>query len=321
MPVAEKSVQESTGAQKKAEVFLRSGARAVLPDLPDLTGMTERELSELPPLPFGDAEFSSRLLRAQLDPSTTDSSRPPAVIARQLDWLYALTPRPRAVHHPLCGPGNYASALHARGVERYLGVDAGPAVIEHAAERFADTPHYDFLRADISQTELLPPDREFDTLLLTYDAANFFSPQRLAELLPPLLERLRDDGTAVFDLLLAEDGSTGFDEGRQVLRRPHGSVFRTGPHLLLSESFVHPGGRVLGHRMIALAEDGTQAAQILHSVLHVLPLDEFRSLLASLGLVVDLVGRPFAGDPDPNLARHLVVARKGRTAPHPRKQP
>ncbi|MFI0960792.1 class I SAM-dependent methyltransferase [Streptomyces sp. NPDC021080] len=306
--------------------FLEHGARSLRPDLPDIAGMDPDDIAALPPLPYGDLAFSGRLLREQTNATTTDSSRPPAVVARQLAWLGAALPNWRAgrVHHPLCGPGNYTAALREHGLTSYVGVDAGPAVVDHARRRFAGQDDTRFLLADAADTALLTADQEYDTLLLTYDAANFFAPHALRALLGPLARNLREGGTAVLDLRLAEDGTAGFDEGRRVHRRRGGSVFRDGPHLLLSEGFVAAGGALLGHRIIAVS-DGSDGPppEVFHSVLHVPTAEQITAHLAAAGLDVCVRGRPFAGSADPNLARHLVAARKPYSTPRPhaRRQP
>ncbi|MEU6275053.1 class I SAM-dependent methyltransferase [Streptomyces populi] len=318
-------IVDRTPAEITAE-FLEHGARPLWPDLPDLGVLDPDGIAALPPLPYGDAAFSRRLLREQTDTTTTDSSRPPAVVARQLAWLEGALPDWRAgrVHHPLCGPGNYTAALRAHGMTSYVGVDAGPAVVEHARRRFAGQDDIRFLLADAADSPLLTGAQEFDTLLLTYDAANFFAPHALRALLGSLARTLREGGAAVLELRLAEDGTAGFDEGRRVHRRRGGSVFRDGPHLLLSEGFVAAGGALLGHRIIAVHDGGGgPPPEVFHSVLHVPTAEQLTGHLASAGLDVCVRGRPFAGSADPNLARHLVVARKQYSAPRPhaRRQP
>ncbi|WP_345046334.1 hypothetical protein, partial [Streptomyces rameus] len=55
--------------------------------------------------------------------------------------------------------------------------------------------------------------------------------------------------------------------------------------------------------------------EVFHSVLHVPTAAQLTARLAAAGLDVCVRGRPFAGSTDPNLARHLVAARKQPT-PH-----
>ncbi|MFD8418540.1 class I SAM-dependent methyltransferase [Streptomyces sp. NPDC059466] len=313
MELVDRTPQEITGE------FLAHGAPSLWPELPDLDGMTRARIAALPSLPYGDAAFSRRLLREQTDTATTDSSRPPAVVERQLAWLRAALPdwRPGRVHHPLCGPGHYTTALRRHGMTSYVGIDAGPAVVEHARSRFAGQDDIRFLLGDALDPALAPAGRTYDTLLLTYDAANFFAPRELTSLLGTLVRQLRRGGTVVLDLRLAEDGVRGFDEGRQVHRRQGGSVFRDGPHLLLSEGFVADGGALLGHRIIAVGEDPEAGPpEVFHSVLHVPTAERLAAQLSSAGLEVTLVGRPFADSSDPNLARHLVVAQRPTPTHH-----
>ncbi|MFF3919254.1 class I SAM-dependent methyltransferase [Streptomyces sp. NPDC001852] len=304
------------GVREIAREFLEHGAPFLWPELPDLTGLPPDRIAALPPLPYGDPAFSARLLREQTDTTTTDSSRPPAAVEQQLAWLCTTLPGWRAgrVHHPLCGPGNYAAALGGHGLTAYVGVDAGPAVVEHARRRFAGQDHIRFVLGDATETAAPPEEPACDTLLLTYDAANFFAPHALRALLGSLVRGLRPGGTAVLDLRLAEDGTAGFDEGRRVHRRRTGSVFRDGPHLLLSEGFTAADGALLGHRIVAVDDGpGGRPPEVFHSVLHVPTAAQLTAALTAAGLEVCVRGRPFAGSDDPNLARHLVAARKQRT--------
>ncbi|MFI6699017.1 class I SAM-dependent methyltransferase [Streptomyces sp. NPDC050509] len=304
------------GAREIAREFLEHGAPFLWPELPDLAGLPPDRIAALPPLPYGDPEFSAQLLREQIDTTTTDSSRPPAVIEQQLDWLRHELPGWRAgrVYHPLCGPGAYTAALGGHGLTAYVGVDAGPAVVEHARRRFAGQDHIRFVLGDATDTAAPQGEALCDTLLLTYDAANFFAPSAFRELLGSLVRGLRPGGIAVLDLRLAEDGTAGFDEGRRVYRRRTGSVFRDGPHLLLSEGFTAADGALLGHRLVAV-DDGPSGrpSEVFHSVLHVPTAAQLTAALTAEGLDVCVRGRPFASSDDPALARHLVAARKQRT--------
>ncbi|MEE1802253.1 class I SAM-dependent methyltransferase [Streptomyces sp. JV176] len=304
------------GAREIAQEFLEHGAPFLWPELPDLAGLPPDRIAALPPLPYGDPQFSAQLLREQTDTTTTDSSRPPAVIEQQLDWLRHELPGWRAgrVYHPLCGPGAYASALGGHGLTAYVGVDAGPAVVEHARRRFAGQDHVRFVLGDATDPAAPQGEALCDTLLLTYDAANFFAPHAFRELLGSLVRRLRPGGIAVLDLRLAEDGTAGFDEGRSVHRRRTGSVFRDGPHLLLSEGFTAAHGALLGHRLIAVDDGpGGRPSEVFHSVLHVPTAAQLTAMLTAEGLDICVRGRPFSSSDDPNLARHLVAARKQST--------
>ncbi|MFJ2214263.1 class I SAM-dependent methyltransferase [Streptomyces sp. NPDC101062] len=304
------------GAREIAREFLEHGAPFLWPELPDLAGLPPDRIAALPPLPYGDPQFSAQLLREQTDTTTTDSSRPPAVIEQQLDWLRHELPGWRAgrVYHPLCGPGAYAAALGGHGLTAYVGVDAGPAVVEHARRRFAGQDHVRFVLGDATDPAAPQGEALCDTLLLTYDAANFFAPHAFRGLLGSLVRRLRLGGIAVLDLRLAEDGTAGFDEGRSVHRRRTGSVFRDGPHLLLSEGFTAAHGALLGHRLIAVDDGpGGRPSEVFHSVLHVPTAAQLTAMLTAEGLDICVRGRPFSSSDDPNLARHLVAARKQRT--------
>ncbi|MGQ4599103.1 methyltransferase domain-containing protein [Nocardia sp. R6R-6] len=300
------------GPAELAELFLEHGVSVVIPHAPELSTLSLEQIARLPGLPYADPDFSRRLLRQQLDPGTTDSSRPRPLVARQLEWIRAQLRsdwRPRAVYHPFCGPGTYAAEWRSAGVRRYVGVDLGPAVMQHAEQRFRDDPDIAFLLGDASDPEFLPADYVFDTVLLSYDAMNFHPWRPTQAMVAPLAARLPEGGTLLLDLLVAEDGAAGFDDARQARFEPRGSVFHDGPHHLLSEGLVHRTGAALGHRFIALGPEPGRP-QVFHSILWVPRLGEVRSLLESSGLTVIAAGRPFPATDDPNLNRHTVVARK-----------
>ncbi|GGK16335.1 hypothetical protein GCM10010124_06150 [Pilimelia terevasa] len=298
--------------------FLAHGARAVLPRLADLSTCTAAELDALPMLPFGSADFSRRLLRQQLDESTNDSSRRADLVAHQLARVFAepSVALPRAVHHPMCGPGRYAAALATLGVRRYRGVDAAPAVVHHARRNCRRLAGYDFAVGEATAEGSLPPAGVFDTVLLSYDAANFLPPARRTRFTAALADRLPAGGQIIFDLRLREDGPAGFLDGRSVTRRAGGSLFGERDHLLLQEGVSRDGGAVLGHRFLAVRLQPPHRVSVFHSILWVPSLSEFTADLDAVGLTVTWVAQPFAGLSDPDLQAHLVVAVKNeRGAP------
>ena len=85
-------------------------------------------------LPWGDPEFSRRMLKEHLDSSHDLASRRPLVMNAQVGWVISSLFEPRGVKNVLdltCGPGLWSNALARRG---YIvrGIDISPAAIDYA---------------------------------------------------------------------------------------------------------------------------------------------------------------------------------------------
>ncbi len=296
--------------RRHAEEFLRHGVGAISPGLRPLAGLDLAAAARLAPLPYHDAGFSARVLRLQLDQSTDQSSRRLAVIARHVAWFAERLPARslRRIFHPLCGPGLFALALRARGVERYLGVDVGPAVISFARRVAGQPPAFAFEQGD---AERYRPGREsFSTCLLTYEALNAFPPRRAQSLLALVAATMQPGGWLAMEVRRA--GDAGPATGRRCSYHAEGSVFAAGPHLLLDELAVLGGRAVSGHRFLVVRSEPAVPVTMFHSLVWHYPAANLERLLDCAGFDIEAIEQPFVLDSDvaEAAAPVFVVARR-----------
>lgn len=188
-------------------------------------------------LPWGDPDFSERMLREHLDESHGAASRRPAEIARQVDLLAgwmgdALAPG-RHVLDVTCGPGLVARELAGRGL-RVTGVDIAPAAIRHARELCAGLP-CTFVLSDIQAMEL--PAAAFDAALYLFGQPTVQRPEALDGVLGRIADALRPGGRLALEILRAEEvdrsSSTSWSTSS-------GGLWGDGEHLVLHERDVDP---------------------------------------------------------------------------------
>jgi len=220
------------------------------------TGLTLEDVLDrrVPPTPWGDGDnipwdepgFSRRMLREHLSQDHDLASRREAVIDRQVRWLDAvmLGHRPGSVLDLACGPGLYAHRLAALG-HRCVGIDFGPAAIEHArsvAKREALSCSFE--HADIREASF---GGGFDAVLLLYGQINVFR-RREAE---AILERAHA-ALAPGGRLVLEPQTFETVRGRGALETSWSSarsgLFSPRPHLSLHERHWDDSARATTER-------------------------------------------------------------------------
>jgi SAM-dependent methyltransferase len=149
-------------------------------------------------LPWGDPEFSERMLREHLDQSHELASRRLDTIERQtgclLDWLGI---GPGAVLLDMtCGPGLVATSFARRGIS-ILGVDVSPAAIRHAMAITAGMP-CKFIEADVREVQL--PLAEFDAAIYMYGQSGVTRPDDLREILFRVRRALRPEAPLLLEI-------------------------------------------------------------------------------------------------------------------------
>jgi len=188
-------------------------------------------------LPWGDPDFSERMLREHLDESHGAASRRPAEIACQVDLLVgwmgdALAPGSHVLD-VTCGPGLVARELAGRGL-RVTGVDIAPAAIRHARE-LCDVLPCSFVLADVRTMEL--PAAAFDAALYLFGQPTVQRPEALEAVLGRIASALRPGGRLALEILRAEavdrSSSTSWSTSS-------GGLWGDGEHLVLSERDVDP---------------------------------------------------------------------------------
>jgi len=147
-----------------------------------------------PGLPWGDAEFSRRMLAEHLDQSHDMASRRSSVIERHVETLHGIIGGPTSVVDLGCGPGLYTAALASRG-HTCLGIDIGPASIAHANENSGERCAHVLGDARTSD-----PGTGHGLAMMLFGQIDTFSPDDGALILHRMRGALRDDGVIVLEV-------------------------------------------------------------------------------------------------------------------------
>ena len=204
-------------------------------------------------LPWGDPEFSERMLREHLDQTHDLASRRLNTIERQtqllIEWL-EIGPG-SALLDVTCGPGLVAAAFARRGIS-VTGVDISPAAIRHAIEITAGMPCI-FVEADIREVPL--PVAEFDAAIYLYGQSGVTRPDELREILFRVRRALRPGAP----LLLEVRNAATVDRSPDT-RWTAGAddLFGRDAHIVLTERGWDPDARATVERHFVLdVEPGT----------------------------------------------------------------
>jgi len=181
-------------------------------------------------LPWGDPEFSERMLHEHLTQAHELASRRLDTIDRQVELLrgWLGLKNGQALLDMTCGPGLVARAFAGHGVA-VTGVDIAPAAIRHAIEITAGLPCI-FIEADVREVPL--PVAEFDAAIYLYGQPGVPTPEDQREILTRIRRSLRPGASIVLEVR----------DAASVDRRPEtrwwtGSrgLFGRNEHLVLTE--------------------------------------------------------------------------------------
>lgn len=282
------SLSEATHA---GQAFLAGGSAALPWTLPEINALRPVDVAALPRLPYGDANFSARVLTLHLDTTTDEASRRPAAVRAQVDWMVQACAwrQPRSVYHPMCGPGLFAQMLRGR-VNRYHGVDIGPATAAHAAATVGRDPRFSFHCGD-ALAGCFCDDRH-EVALLTYETLNAAPPAEAHTLLCSIARALVSGGHLVAEVRLRR--TTDLPTPRRSVRIcPQGSLFSARPHVLLTETAVVLDGHVELDRFIVVDEDMHQPPVSMCSIVWTYTPQTLRAALQDAGFACRLVAHPF----------------------------
>ncbi|MGD9549335.1 MAG: class I SAM-dependent methyltransferase [Candidatus Krumholzibacteriia bacterium] len=194
-------------------------------------------------LPWGDPDFSRRLLETHLDPTTDQATRRPEIVDQHVAWLLDrlaedLGSGPFHVLDAGCGPGLYCHELARRG-HRATGLDIAPAALDWAREK-AESEQLAclFLDADLDHLPGDLPGRiaagfgPADAVTIWFGDLHGFAAPRAEVLLAGLGRCLRPGGLLVveyqpLDHFVTEQGSSW--------EACESGPFSDEPHLWLQE--------------------------------------------------------------------------------------
>jgi SAM-dependent methyltransferase len=229
----------------------------------------------IPPFPWGDPQFSERLLREHLSQAHDLASRRTAIIEAQVEWLDNHLPPNSTLLDGGCGPGLHALALAARG-HRVTGIDIGPAVIRYAqAEAAARNVAATFAVADLRTMVLAP---HFDAMLLLYGHIHTFRPEEAWLLLRRLRQQLAPGGRVLIEARHEENWDCS---SYRTWWRGEDDFYSPGPYLALYEHLWDEEATAEVEHYQILHDDGTLEQYALTE--RRLMEDEWRLLLKSVG--------------------------------------
>ncbi|MDR3038623.1 MAG: class I SAM-dependent methyltransferase [Candidatus Adiutrix sp.] len=231
-------------------------------------------------IPWGDPEFSARMLKHHLAQEHDWASRRIDIIRRQANFLAGRLPPGGRVLDLACGPGFYTHLLAGRGC-RCLGVDLSPASIAHArAQAAAEGLAAEYVEADLLDYQAAGP---FDCVLFVFGEFNEFSPDE-ARL---ILERAQSALAAGGFLLLETHTFEAVRESGQAPPSwwscPEGQgLLSARPHLCLQENSWDPeSARATLSYLIIEAE--TAGVRLFRSAQTGYAEDQLQNLLTEVG--------------------------------------
>jgi len=241
-------------------------------------------------IPWGEPDFSRRMLAEHLDPSHDLASRRADTIEQHVAWIHRkiLGGQPARILDMGCGPGLYTSRLAALG-HTTTGVDISPASIEYAR---AHHPGGDYTLGDIREVD---PGAGYDLAAMIYGELNAFSPEDAARIVEKAHAALRPGGK-----LLLEVHRHAFVH--RVGQEPPSwhtaekGLFADGPYLCLIESALD--GDTAVTRYYVVTEEGGEVRRYT-AMHHAYTDDEYRRLLDAFERVMfypSLTGSAETGD-------------------------
>jgi SAM-dependent methyltransferase len=228
-------------------------------------------------LPWGDPEFSERMLGEHLTQDHELASRRLDTIDRQVELLrgWLGLESGQSLLDMTCGPGLVARAFARHGIA-VTGVDIAPAAIRHAIEITGGLPCI-FIEADAREVPL--PVAEFDAAIYLYGQPGVPKPDDQREILTRIRRALRPGAPIVLEVR----------DAASVDRRPQmrwwtgsRSLFGRNDHLVLTERIWDEEARTTVERDIVLDVE-TGAMTTFGVTERAYETDEVEALLAGVG--------------------------------------
>lgn len=212
-------------------------------------------------IPWHDPDFSRRMLAVHLDQGSDMASRKFATIDRQVRWIHehVLGSLPTQVLDLACGPGLYTNRL-ARLGHRCVGVDSGPAAIQHAREEAAAADlACEYRLADVRGGSF---GTGFDLAMMLFGQINVFRREQARAILEQANSALLPGGRILLEPQRFETvEQCGHAPSTWSTHGPDGSVFSDRPHLLLTENFWDPDERANTQRFFIIAPSSREVTR------------------------------------------------------------
>lgn len=227
-------------------------------------------------IPWGDPDFSRRMLAEHLDQSHDMASRRATTIDRHVQWIHRklLHEQPGRILDLGCGPGFYTRRLGALG-HTCTGLDISPASIAYAR---AQHPDGQYVLGDVRALDF---GEGYDLVAMIFGELNAFAPADAARIVGQAQAALKPGGR----LLLEVHTYACIHRLGQEAPSWHtaqAGLFADEPYLCLVENHFDRDRAITDH-YVYLAESGEmQRYTHMH---HAYTDDEYRQLLAAFSSV------------------------------------
>ncbi len=149
-------------------------------------------------IPWGDPDFSERMLVEHLSQNHDLASRRTEWIDRQVAWIHddLLGGELASILDLGCGPGFYSHRLTMKG-HRCYGIDLGPASIRYARLHNPEKTRCEFVVGDIRQ---VPFEGPYDLAMILFGELNVFSPAEALAILEKVHGCLKPQGRVIVEV-------------------------------------------------------------------------------------------------------------------------
>jgi SAM-dependent methyltransferase len=259
-------------------------------------------------IPWGNAEFSVRMLGEHLSQQHDAASRRFQKVSAHVAWIHRelLAERPGKVLDLCCGPGLYTSRFARLGHE-CVGIDYAPASIAYAV-RLA---HEERLRCIYLQEDVCEAryGAGYHLAMLIFGEFNTFCPSDARTILRKAFAALVDGGTLLLEPMCA-DAMERLGRNGSRWYSSRAGLFSDRPHLYLEEQFWDEQSRTHTTRYFVL-DAATAEVETHASTEQAYSQDDLSELLAECGFHTIRFYPSLQGTPDDSQRDFFAVtARK-----------
>ncbi len=171
-------------------------------------------------IPWGDPDFSRRMLAEHLSQEHDLASRKRQMIRTQVQWIHEhiCNNTPAKLLDIGCGPGLYIEQFAAMDYD-CCGIDFSPASIEYAKSQLGDKAK--LIQGDIRSVDF---GSDYDLAMMVFGEFNVFSPDECRMILKKIFEALSPGGKLLLE-------AHTFEAVERIGSTPN-SWYKSGPGLL-----------------------------------------------------------------------------------------